>query len=1208
MSMKTYRMTLKRMMMTVLMMLMTVSAMSAEQKIWLHISGNGKAQVSLDGNVLTLDKENMAIVKDAAGLKVAVSVKPDAGYTVSSVTAQLTTSADNADTRGADDASFLEVTQSGSDYIFTMPDADYNVVINVTFTIESSRKGIDISGITIKGGDFSGTYYIAYFGNNKYDPNNPANTDNHYWCPVDCSGSWKAWFKYNDNPNYDNYTTTENTGMEFLTTYRFKNDPNYNSLNAVWVITKHETIANAYYIQHRASEKYLTLNDYMQGTSNAGQNRLRVHIQSTKAPDNKSVFTIKMSNGYFLICPYTLDGTQWINMSTDPTKSTALDTDANSLVGTDTKGGVNGLKVGGTMGYYSSGDGDPNSKWYLEDYIKRPTIGYDDSGNIKITNNATSATVYYSIGEDSDPKTSESYFSNASTTLDPFTDGDIIKAVAKVGNEYSNVVTFTAYVHVGNTNQYLIQTVDGGSFYMVPPITTETNVTTTNIPHEKMAWYFDYVGQEWGVQYYNITNVTTSKYLYCSGGKSSNNAFKLKGDSDTDANRYTYVFVSSGDGVNVIPNIHFAQTTGMCMSKKKGNNSTDYLNLSDGADNNSRWKFVPLPSDADPKTLFDNSFASTSSSYKSYEIQSASATTTHLVPPATVDGNLIASTSTEDNIVWSFEDTGESNTWVSYYYLRNRTTGDYVYFNGEAGRDNGSTFFTSPTIDSEDKFKFIVVKAANGTSYNIIPKLLKDQANQAKNSLSKTNTTELKTLNSRAVEESLWNLVEANTFIVLPPAIAYETGVVSMSSATPGVDIKYTTGTSDPSTVYDDANKPAYADDAQIYIKAVAVVGNNTSSDITFIKNPDITFTEGNEIPYAGGSAVEPTISSVTITPEGASAITIDDTEYSVAYSNNTDVGVATATISDALPENNIIISGTSHFTITPKSLGNGSTAADGITITLTKIGENTYSVTVQNGTTTLTQYDADNPSSPYDYTVSGTPDESGYVATVEAKKEGDVYTGNYTGGAIAVYVKANFPTLISDTDGGSAAAYQATRDLAAPLDLKACIVTGVDYNTGTVAVQELAYIPVGVPVLLLTEDDTQHDADFTATIYTVGEGGAADVSTNKLRKSDGSVTANWGQYYIFTKGEFVLSMGDNKTIKEGKYYFENEKYVSGSSPAPTRLSFTRGATTAINGVVSQKEKDSRSSVWYTIDGQKLNQKPTRKGIYIHNGHKIIVK
>jgi hypothetical protein len=29
---------------------------------------------------------------------------------------------------------------------------------------------------------------------------------------------------------------------------------------------------------------------------------------------------------------------------------------------------------------------------------------------------------------------------------------------------------------------------------------------------------------------------------------------------------------------------------------------------------------------------------------------------------------------------------------------------------------------------------------------------------------------------------------------------------------------------------------------------------------------------------------------------------------------------------------------------------------------------------------------------------------------------------------------------------------------------------------------------------------------------------------------------------------------------------------------------------------------------WYTISGLQLSQKPTAKGIYIHNGHKVVIK
>ena len=33
-----------------------------------------------------------------------------------------------------------------------------------------------------------------------------------------------------------------------------------------------------------------------------------------------------------------------------------------------------------------------------------------------------------------------------------------------------------------------------------------------------------------------------------------------------------------------------------------------------------------------------------------------------------------------------------------------------------------------------------------------------------------------------------------------------------------------------------------------------------------------------------------------------------------------------------------------------------------------------------------------------------------------------------------------------------------------------------------------------------------------------------------------------------------------------------------------------------------------RAGAWYTLDGRKLDTKPTQKGMYIHNGKKVVVK
>ena len=51
----------------------------------------------------------------------------------------------------------------------------------------------------------------------------------------------------------------------------------------------------------------------------------------------------------------------------------------------------------------------------------------------------------------------------------------------------------------------------------------------------------------------------------------------------------------------------------------------------------------------------------------------------------------------------------------------------------------------------------------------------------------------------------------------------------------------------------------------------------------------------------------------------------------------------------------------------------------------------------------------------------------------------------------------------------------------------------------------------------------------------------------------------------------------------------------------------TTGVAMPQDKVQSSKLK-VQSNAWYTIDGRKLNGQPTKKGIYIHNGNKQIIK
>jgi len=66
---------------------------------------------------------------------------------------------------------------------------------------------------------------------------------------------------------------------------------------------------------------------------------------------------------------------------------------------------------------------------------------------------------------------------------------------------------------------------------------------------------------------------------------------------------------------------------------------------------------------------------------------------------------------------------------------------------------------------------------------------------------------------------------------------------------------------------------------------------------------------------------------------------------------------------------------------------------------------------------------------------------------------------------------------------------------------------------------------------------------------------------------------------------------------------------VAGAAGAP-KLTFVvdkgqgEGSATAI-GTIEASEADH--DAWYTLDGRRLQQKPSQKGIYIRNGQKVVV-
>ena len=72
-------------------------------------------------------------------------------------------------------------------------------------------------------------------------------------------------------------------------------------------------------------------------------------------------------------------------------------------------------------------------------------------------------------------------------------------------------------------------------------------------------------------------------------------------------------------------------------------------------------------------------------------------------------------------------------------------------------------------------------------------------------------------------------------------------------------------------------------------------------------------------------------------------------------------------------------------------------------------------------------------------------------------------------------------------------------------------------------------------------------------------------------------------------------------------FTINNPTYPS-AAPKFNALRIVRSEATKVdNGSIMNKEESSMKK-WYTIDGRHLNAKPTRKGLYICNGKKVIMK
>lgn len=185
---------------------------------------------------------------------------------------------------------------------------------------------------------------------------------------------------------------------------------------------------------------------------------------------------------------------------------------------------------------------------------------------------------------------------------------------------------------------------------------------------------------------------------------------------------------------------------------------------------------------------------------------------------------------------------------------------------------------------------------------------------------------------------------------------------------------------------------------------------------------------------------------------------------------------------------------------------------------------------------------------------------------------------------------------------------YDGRYDLTVPDGYKAYYVNTVTGNT--VNATEIGYIPKDVPVLLHREAGSYSDE--TITLVASGYTGATSVVSADSRfigvgtpvGSNNAVAAYTAASnstdYIIVKSLFVMA-------EAGTTVDEHRCFLRVANVAGVRsLVIVADGTTGL--IPTEGVGNVMEEVWYSFDGRKLAGKPTKKGVYIRNGVKVVVK
>ena len=223
-------------------------------------------------------------------------------------------------------------------------------------------------------------------------------------------------------------------------------------------------------------------------------------------------------------------------------------------------------------------------------------------------------------------------------------------------------------------------------------------------------------------------------------------------------------------------------------------------------------------------------------------------------------------------------------------------------------------------------------------------------------------------------------------------------------------------------------------------------------------------------------------------------------------------------------------------------------------------------------------------------YTLDG-------VKTIELKpKEGStgLYTFDMPNADVTFTVQEAAAVSFSEEGQIYVTYYNATKDVAVPMGMTAYIVTGISEDGTKVTISPVSYIKAGVAVLV-EKDKTTEVSETT------------DFSGNKMIYAENEVPVTTeSKLYVLYQNQFV-KVTSGTQIPTGKNYLDLSTFTNAGTRGFYDIGGANDGTSALRGVVAEGT-NGKSDAWYTLQGRRLSAKPTKSGLYLHNGAKVVIK